>query len=160
MSTRLPASSTSSVDWEYSCVEQGQHNNDHGYEVAWAPGSSVADITLKLRYFADLSTDTPGPTYLSYTPNGKKLITAGPNTALKVFQHGSDGEPVIIDVQTENHLAVAASDDFFLIGSEDGLVTKYSLLTNRWEELLLRCTLPVRHIALSPDNQWAAVASE
>ena len=88
------------------------------------------------------------------------MVTVGLNGALRVFQHGSDGEPAIIDVVTDNHLAVAASNDFILVGAEDGSVTKYSLVTNAMEEILVRCTLPVREIALSKDGQWAAVASE
>lgn len=104
--------------------------------------------------------DAPGPAFLSYTPNGRKLVTVGLNGALRIFQHGSDDEPAVIDVATDNHLAVAATKDFFLVGAEDGSVTKYSLLTNRMEDILLRCTLPVRDIAISPDGQWAAVANE
>ena len=102
----------------------------------------------------------PGPTYLTYTPNGRKLVTVGLNGALRVFQHGSDDEPAVIDVMTDNHFAVSATNDFFVVGAEDGSVTKYSLLTNSMEEILIRCTLPVRDIALSPDGLWAAVASE
>lgn len=102
----------------------------------------------------------PGPTFCSYTNGGRKLITVGPNGALRVFQHGSDDEPAIIDVITDSHLAVAATNDFFVVGAEDGSVTKYSLLTNSMDEILVRCTLPVRDVALSPDGLWAAVASE
>ena len=87
-------------------------------------------------------------------------MTVGLNGALRIFQHGSDDEPAVIDVVTDNHLAVAATNDFFVVGAEDGSVTKYSLLTNSMEEILVRCTLPVRDIALSPDGQWVAVASE
>ena len=36
----------------------------------------------------------------------------------------------------------------------------YSLDTFTYEKMLTRCTLPIRDIALSPDGQWAAVASE
>ena len=87
-------------------------------------------------------------------------MTVGLNGALRIFQHRSDDEPAVIDVVTDNHLAVAATNDFFVVGAEDGSVTKYSLLTNSMDEILVRCTLPVRDIALSPDGQWVAVASE
>ncbi|EME85634.1 uncharacterized protein MYCFIDRAFT_52898 [Pseudocercospora fijiensis CIRAD86] len=102
----------------------------------------------------------PGPTYFSYTPNGKHLVTAGLNGAVRIFDHGSDDEPAIIDVPTENHLAAVAANGFFIIGSESGEVTKYSLVTKRMEEILVRCTAPVRDLALSPDGQWVAVASD
>lgn len=84
----------------------------------------------------------------------------GTNSALRVFQHGSDNEPAAIDVLTENHTAVAATNDFFVVGAEDGTATKYSLLTNSMEQILVRCALPVRDIALSKDGEWAAVASD
>ncbi|TKA75404.1 hypothetical protein B0A55_05791 [Friedmanniomyces simplex] len=102
----------------------------------------------------------PGPTYLAYTPNGKKLITVGLNGALRVFQHGSDDEPAIIDVVTDGHTAVAATNEFIVVGAEDGSVTKYSLLTNSMEEILVRCSLPVRDVSLSKDGEWVAVASD
>lgn len=49
----------------------------------------------------------------------------------------------------------------FIVGAEDGSVTKYSLFApKRQGEILVRCSLPVRDLALSPDGQWVAVASE
>ncbi|KAF2462315.1 WD40-repeat-containing domain protein [Lineolata rhizophorae] len=102
----------------------------------------------------------PGPTFLSYTPNGRKLITVGLNNAIRVFETGSDAEPTNIDDCQESNTAVVATNDFFLAGSEDGTVCKYSLHTNSLDGILVRCTLPVRDIALSPDGLWAAVASD
>ena len=32
--------------------------------------------------------------------------------------------------------------------------------SNELDQILVRCTLPVRDVALSPDGCWAAVASE
>ena len=103
---------------------------------------------------------TPGPTFLSYTPNGRELITVGSNNAIRVFESGSDAEPTIIDDCQDSNTAVAAANDFFVTGSEDGTVCKYSLETYSLEHILVRCTLPIRDIALSPDARWAAVASE
>ncbi|GME59896.1 chromosome segregation protein [Neofusicoccum parvum] len=100
------------------------------------------------------------PTFLSYTPNGRKLITVGLNNAIRVFQTGSVEEPHNIDNAQDSNTAVAAANDFFVTGSEDGTVCKYSLETNAFEDYLVRCTLPVRDIALSPDGNWAAVASD
>jgi chromosome transmission fidelity protein 4 len=95
-----------------------------------------------------------------YTPNGKKLITAGVNPALRVFEHGSNDEPVVIDVTTEAHTAVVAANDFVVVGSESGEVTKYSLRTYEMESILTRCSMPIRDLSLSPDGEWLAVASE
>ncbi|KAK5009033.1 hypothetical protein LTR28_003047 [Elasticomyces elasticus] len=103
---------------------------------------------------------TPGPTFLSYTPNGRKLITVGLNNAMRIFETGSDAEPITIDDVQDAHTAIAAANGFFVVGSEDGTVCKYSLETNSLDGLLVRSTLPIRDIALSPDGIWAAVASE
>ncbi|KAF2084703.1 WD40 repeat-like protein [Saccharata proteae CBS 121410] len=102
----------------------------------------------------------PGPTFLSYTPNGRKLITVGLNNAIRIFTTGSTDEPINIDGAPESNTAVAAANDFFVIGSEDGTVSRYSLETNSLLDILIRCSLPVRDIALSPDKQWVAVASD
>ncbi|MCJ1284300.1 hypothetical protein MMC26_003631 [Xylographa opegraphella] len=101
-----------------------------------------------------------GPTFLTYTPNGRKLVTAGSNNVIRVYTIGSDGEPTNIDDCQENNTAVAASNEFFITGSEDGTVCIYSLETNQYEKMLTRCSLPIRDIALSPDGLWAAVASD
>ncbi|KAF1990652.1 WD40 repeat-like protein [Aulographum hederae CBS 113979] len=103
---------------------------------------------------------TPGPTFLSYTPNGTKLVTVGLNNAIRVFQTGSDAEPTNIDNCQDSNTAVVAANEFFITGSEDGTVSKYSLESNTLQEVLVRCTLPVRDVALSPDGEWAAVASD
>ncbi|CAF9922989.1 MAG: hypothetical protein ALECFALPRED_002281 [Alectoria fallacina] len=101
-----------------------------------------------------------GPTFLTYTPNGKQLVTAGSNNVVRVYATGSDGEPTNLDDCQENNTAVAATNDFFLTGSEDGTVCMYSLDTYTYEKMLTRCTLPIRDIMLSPDGEWAAVASD
>ena len=49
---------------------------------------------------------------------------------------------------------------FFITGSEDGTVSKYSLDDGKFEEILVRSTLPVRDVAISPNGNWIAVASE
>jgi chromosome transmission fidelity protein 4 len=45
-------------------------------------------------------------------------------------------------------------------GSEDGCVSMYSLSTMSFEKFLVRCALPIRDVALSPDGAWCAVASD
>ena len=49
---------------------------------------------------------TRGPTYLSYTPDGTKLVTVGSNNTLRVYRTGFDGEPTNIDESQENNLGV------------------------------------------------------
>jgi hypothetical protein len=52
---------------------------------------------------------TAGPTYLSYTPDGTKLVTVGSNNTTRVYKTGFDGEPTNIDYCQEQNMGVAAN---------------------------------------------------
>ena len=52
---------------------------------------------------------TAGPTYLSYTPDGTKLVTVGSNNTTRVYKTGFDGEPTNIDDCQEQNMGVAAA---------------------------------------------------
>ncbi|OBT85721.1 hypothetical protein VE02_05245 [Pseudogymnoascus sp. 03VT05] len=103
---------------------------------------------------------TEGPTYCTYTPDGSKLVTVGSNNTIRIYTYMSDGEPTNIDDCQEQNLGVTAAKDFFIAGSEDGTVSMYSMLTNAFDKFLVRCTLPIRDVKLSPDQSWVAVASD
>jgi chromosome transmission fidelity protein 4 len=77
-----------------------------------------------------------------------------------LYKTGFDGEPANIDECQEQNLAVTTNNDYFVAGSEDGTVSLYSLQSNTFEKFLLRSSLPVRDVALSPDSKWCAVASD
>ena len=66
-----------------------------------------------------MSLDPSGPTFLAYTPNGKRLITAGSNNVIRVYTTGSDGEPTNIDDCQENNTAIAASVCADLLKAEE-----------------------------------------
>ncbi|KAL2131337.1 hypothetical protein VTI74DRAFT_5245 [Chaetomium olivicolor] len=104
---------------------------------------------------------TQGITRCAYTPDGTRLVTVGSNNTIRLYKTGFDGEPTNIDECQEQNLAVAATNDFFVAGSEDGTVSYYALGdTNMFDRFLLRTSLPVRDVAISPDNKWCAVASD
>ncbi|GFP56492.1 hypothetical protein ACSS6W_006785 [Trichoderma asperelloides] len=103
---------------------------------------------------------TQGTTRCAYTKDGSRLVTVGSNNTIRLYKTGSDGEPINIDDCQEQNVAVAASQDFFIAGSEDGTVSLYSLATSNFERFLVRTSLPVRDVALSGDSQWCAVASD
>jgi chromosome transmission fidelity protein 4 len=64
--------------------------------------------------------DAPGATYLAYTPNGKKLVTAGVDNYCRVFSTGSDDEPVTVDnCQEDNTTVVAGVGTWILEKRED-----------------------------------------
>lgn len=52
---------------------------------------------------------TAGPTYLSYTPDGTKLVTVGSNNTTRVYKTGFDGEPTNIDDCPEQNMGVAST---------------------------------------------------
>ncbi|KAI9647536.1 DNA polymerase alpha accessory factor Mcl1 [Ciborinia camelliae] len=117
--------------------------------------ASTTQINLRPR-----PAHTSGPTYLSYTPDGTKLVTVGSNNTTRVYKTGSDGEPTNIDDCQEQNMGVDSTNDFFIAGSEDGTVSKYSLDTMSFDKFLMRCSLPVRDVAISPNGKWCAVASD
>ncbi|KAF4443227.1 chromosome transmission fidelity 4 [Fusarium acutatum] len=103
---------------------------------------------------------TQGTTRCAYTPDGSRLVTVGSNNTIRLYKTGSDGEPINIDDCQEQNMAVAAGDEFFVVGSEDGTVSLYSLETHTFERFLTRTVLPIRDVALTSDRQWCAVASD
>ncbi|KAL1971673.1 hypothetical protein VTN31DRAFT_2294 [Thermomyces dupontii] len=103
---------------------------------------------------------TPGTTILTYTPDGKRVITAGSNSAIRIYTVGQDGEPTTVDEGVEGHFGIAATNDSFIMGAEDGTVWRYKIETGKMDELLVRCALPVRDLAISKDGEWVAVASD
>ncbi|KAI0131286.1 WD40 repeat-like protein [Daldinia grandis] len=103
---------------------------------------------------------TQGSTRCAYTPDGSKLVTVGSNNTIRLYKTGFDGEPINIDDCQEQNVSVDASDEFFVVGSEDGTVSLYSIPDATLDRFLLRCTLPIRDVALSPDSKWCAIASD
>ncbi|KAI2632388.1 WD40 repeat-like protein [Hypoxylon sp. NC1633] len=103
---------------------------------------------------------TQGSTHCAYTPDGTKLVTVGSNNTIRLYKTGFDGEPINIDDCQEQNVSVAASNDFFVVGSEDGTVSLYSISNTGFDKFLLRCSLPIRDVALTPDSKWCAVASD
>lgn len=46
------------------------------------------------------------------------------------------------------------------MGADDGTVWLYDLMSGKMQQLLVRCALPVRDIAVTTDGEWVAVSSE
>ncbi|PLB39189.1 WD40 repeat domain-containing protein [Aspergillus candidus] len=103
---------------------------------------------------------TPGSTVLAYTPDGRRVITGGSNSAIRIYTVGQDGEPKTVDEGVDGHMGIGATNESFILGAEDGTVWQYEIGSGRMEKLLVRCALPVRDIAVSRDGEWAAVASD
>ncbi|KKY28856.1 putative chromosome segregation protein [Phaeomoniella chlamydospora] len=102
----------------------------------------------------------PGPTFLSYSPDGEKLLVSGSANFVRCFKTGDAGEPDIFNDTQEDSAGIIAGDDFWISASEDGTVCKYSMSDGSLDKMLVRCALPIRDIALSPDGNWCAVASD
>ncbi|KAK2745604.1 hypothetical protein FQN55_006094 [Onygenales sp. PD_40] len=117
----------------------------------------MASETVRLR---GRPAHTPGTTILSYTPNGQRVITAGSDSAIRIFKIGENDEPKTVDDGADGRLGIVATNDSFIMGAEDGTVWKYELETGQMDKLLVRCALPVRDLSLSKDGDWVAVASD
>ncbi|KAJ6779892.1 hypothetical protein PWT90_08664 [Aphanocladium album] len=103
---------------------------------------------------------TQGTTRCAYTPDGGRLVTVGSNNTIRIYTTGSDGEPTNIDDCQEQNIAVATSKSDFVVGSEDGTVSLFSLASASFERFLLRTSLPVRDVALAESGKWCAVTSD
>lgn len=57
----------------------------------------------------NLFADTPGSTVLTYTPNGRYIVTGGSNSAIRIYTVGQDGEPKTIDEGNDGHLGIGAT---------------------------------------------------
>ena len=60
----------------------------------------------------------------------------------------------------EDTFAIASGNDFVILGCEDGTVCQYQVPGGALDKMLVRSTLPIRDLALSPDEKWLAVSSE
>ncbi|CAM1509197.1 Fc.00g029360.m01.CDS01 [Cosmosporella sp. VM-42] len=103
---------------------------------------------------------TQGTTRCTYNADGTRLVTVGSNNTIRLYKTGSDGEPTNIDECQEQNVSVTAALDFFVVGSEDGTVSLYSLSDANFDKFLLRTSLPIREVALTENWQWCAVASD
>ncbi|KAJ5364594.1 uncharacterized protein N7496_010307 [Penicillium cataractarum] len=103
---------------------------------------------------------TPGTTVLTYTPDGRRVITGGSNSAIRIYTVDQDGEPKTVDGSIDGHFAIGATNEILLLGAEDGTVWSYDAVSGKMGGLLVRCALPVRDIAVSRDGVWVAVASD
>lgn len=103
---------------------------------------------------------TQGTTRCAYTPDGARLVTVGSNNTIRIYTTGSDGEPTNIDDCQEQNIAVATSKTDFVVGSEDGTVSLFSLASASFERFLLRTSLPIRDVALAENGKWCAVTSD
>lgn len=103
---------------------------------------------------------TSGTTRCAYTADGSRLVSVGSNNTIRLYKTGSDGEPTNVDDCQEQNTSVAAAQDVFIVGSEDGTASLYSLTNASFERFLLRTSLPIRSVALTSDHVWCAVASD
>ncbi|KAI8349648.1 hypothetical protein EDC96DRAFT_600038 [Choanephora cucurbitarum] len=106
-----------------------------------------------------------GPTVVAYKPNAKDLIFAGVNdTGFKVYEVDKYGqEHTGTEIQDQNELnvtCVAVSKiGSVAVGSTDGLVVLYHP-DNTFDKILVRSTVPVRHISFHPSGNKVAIATD
>ena len=46
---------------------------------------------------------------MTYTPDGRHVITGGSNSAIRIYTVGQDGEPKTIDEGVDGHLGIGAT---------------------------------------------------
>ncbi|RMZ89995.1 hypothetical protein DV736_g2783, partial [Chaetothyriales sp. CBS 134916] len=105
-------------------------------------------------------TQPPGLTYLGFSPDGMHMITAGCGNYAKSFRTGEDGEPDMLIETAYDTYATASGNNYVILGAEDGTVTQYKMPSGYIDKLLYRSTLPIRDLALHPEEKWLAVSGD
>ncbi|KAJ5888829.1 hypothetical protein N7495_008870 [Penicillium taxi] len=130
-------------------VNQAHEGTD--FDFLTASGLVMSTDTIRPR---GRPAHTPGSTVLAYQPDGKRVITGGSNSAIRIYTVGEDGEPKTVDEGVDGHFGIGATNESFIMGAEDGTVWQYDIVTGKMRNLLVRCALPVRDIAVSKDGEW------
>lgn len=101
---------------------------------------------------------------VAYSPDGKQLITSGADTLVKIFDAGDfNAEPRDIedpDPSAVTTLAMNAKGKFFATGTNDHKVSYYSYPAGVFQKLLVRLTVPIRHLSFDKSGRMLAVASD
>ncbi|KAI9101254.1 hypothetical protein DFS34DRAFT_463766 [Phlyctochytrium arcticum] len=117
---------------------------------------------------------SPGYTEPLFSSNGSLLFTVGHDHQLRYcrvdewLQGDEDDEDNIhiVDPHTGPITCIATLDDLVVTGSEDKSVCSYRPGKSDTKKVLLRSTLPIRHVAIRPGSydpsriQWIAIASD
>lgn len=102
----------------------------------------------------------PGVTRAAYSIDGQFIYTTGADCVVRRFKLNSKEEPLLLDPLHEDGVtSIAVSDRNIVTCSEDASVAIFDV-TGGESSKICRSTLPIREVALSPDGQWVAVASE
>lgn len=63
---------------------------------------------------------------MTYTPDGRRVITGGSNSAIRIYTVGQDGEPKTVDESVDGHLGIGATVCHMLLwikkASSEGLI--------------------------------------
>lgn len=100
---------------------------------------------------------------VSYSPDGKQLITSGADTLVKIFDADNfNAEPRNIEHHEEaiTTLAVNAKGKFFATGTKDHMVSYFSYPAGEFQKLLVRLTVPIRQVSFDKTGRMLAVASD
>ena len=110
--------------------------------------------------FTKLVPHRPGTTRAVYSKDGQFIFTTGADCFVRRFRVGSGEEPLSLDPLHEDAVTgIAVSNERLVTCSEDASVAMFDIKGGESEKIC-RTTLPMRDIAMSPDGQWVAIASE
>ena len=99
-----------------------------------------------------------------YSRDGKQVITSGADTLVKIFDASDfNAEPRNIEDQHEEAittLAINAKGKFFATGTKDHKVSYFAYPSGNFDKLLVRLTVPIRHLSFDKTGRMLAVASD
>ncbi|BFZ58568.1 DNA polymerase alpha accessory factor Mcl1 [Savitreella phatthalungensis] len=108
-----------------------------------------------------VSPHRPGRTRACYSRDGQYVFTTGSDRVVRRFHLASTDEPLAIDPLHDDAVSsIACTNDRLATCSEDGSVSLFDEVLGQESSKLCRTTLPMRHIAFSPDGSLLAIASD
>lgn len=103
---------------------------------------------------------TPGLTRLAYSRDGRFLFTVGSNALIRKFTVGSVNEPETLEFHDRNIHSVSCGPQSFVTCSQDGTATVIDVESNKLLSTVLRSSLPVREVEVSPDGDYSLVCGD
>ncbi|KAJ1649244.1 DNA polymerase alpha accessory factor Mcl1 [Dispira simplex] len=91
------------------------------------------------------------------------LFTGGADCLVRGFQSSKeerDQESRTMEAQADSITSIATSRDFVAVGSEDNTVVLYTYPELEYKSMIYRCTMPVRDLQFSYDDQWVGIVSD
>ncbi|KAG0210615.1 hypothetical protein BGX28_009140 [Mortierella sp. GBA30] len=100
-------------------------------------------------------------TGVAYTPDGSYIVTSSEEFTMHLFPQKNGAESNADKIETQEPVtSLVVTKDHIFTGSSDTIVRQYDLKSQEFMGIIIRCDLKIRCLAISPDQNLLAVATE